>query len=342
MYKSQSALLTVMYRVRHAALVASFCLLFCGFNVHAYAQQWKGYTFIPVATDPTYLAFSEMAADLSKTSSGRIDITCYLGGALPIKSQTIVQAVSDGVIQMGMANLNALETFAPLSGVLSLPGLFDSNEQLNIGIEKVSPYIYESLSKRGVRLLAWSNFPQAVVFGTYKIHSVADMAGKKFRVSTPEQAELIKMLKAIPVIISSPEVSSALSTGVVDGVLTSNTGGGRAWKDLFKSSFRLGTDFTPFAFIVNEGDFQKLSESDRKILVDKVSATAKKITENLLSSDDEMTKIFSDMGMLITYPEGEDKGIVKRLMKDYWSTWADKKGSAASKILIEILDNLKK
>ncbi|MBU0545207.1 MAG: TRAP transporter substrate-binding protein DctP [Proteobacteria bacterium] len=342
MYTIQRILSLLMCRIRYAAMVACVGLILCGITVGANAQQWKGYTFIPVATDPTYLSFSNMAADLSKMSAGRIDINCYLGGALPIKSQTIVQAVSDGVIQFGMANPNALETFVPFAGVLQLPGLFDNSEQLKIGIEKAMPYIYSSLIKRGVRLLAWSNFPQAAVFGTYEIRSVADMAGKKFRVSTPEQSELIKRLGATPVIISSPEVSSALSTGVIDGVLTSNSGGGRAWKDLFKSSFRLGTDFTPFVFIVNEAAFQKLSDPDRKMLIDKVSATANTITNNLLSSDDDLTKEFAAKGMLITYPEGDEKGIVMRLMKDYWDIWAAKKGGDASKVLSEIRAFLKK
>jgi TRAP-type transport system periplasmic protein len=329
-------------RVRFTVAAVFSAVILLGAATGAKADQWKGYTFVPAATDSTFLSFKAMAEDLGKASEGRINLNCYLGGALPIKSQSIVQAVSDGVIQVGMANPNALETFVPLSGVLSLPGLFDNIDQLKLGLEKATPYIKDSLMKRGVRLLAWANFPQSVVFGTYDIRSVSDMAKKKFRVSTPEQSELIKRLGATPVVISSPEVSSALSTGVISGVLTSNSGGGRAWKDLFKSSFRMGTNFTPFVFIVNETAYKSLSENDRALLSEKVKATADKITRELLSSDEELTKSFADGGMRITYPERGDQDAVDQAMKDYWGAWADQKGGDTAKLLSEVRKALKK
>lgn len=302
----------------------------------AVAADWKCYTFIPVATDPTYLAHQELAKELKEKSGSGIDMNCFLGGALPIKSNTIVQAVSDGVIQFASANPNALQTVVQYAGVLSLPGLFDNDAELVKGIDIATPFIESALKERGVRLLAWSHFPQAAVFGTGEINNAAAMKDLKVRVSTPEQSELIRRLGGTPVVISSPEVSSALSTGVIQGVLTSNSGGGRAWKDLFKSTFRLGTNFTPFAYIVNERAFQALSDADKTLLTDTVRSYAAQITDALVSDDDKILGEFETGGMKVYRPEGDDQKLVANLMRDFWDSWGAEKGGEAAKVLAEI------
>lgn len=302
----------------------------------AAAANWKCYTFIPVATDPTYIAHQDLAKDLKDKSGGDLDMNCFLGGALPIKSNTIVQAVSDGVIQFASANPNALQTVVQFAGVLSLPGLFDNDAELEKGLAIATPYIEKALNDRGVRLLGWSHFPQAAVFGTGQIRNSAAMKGLKIRVSTPEQSELIRRLGGTPVVIASPEVSSALSTGVIQGVLTSNSGGGRAWKDLFKSTLRIGTNFTPFVYIVNESALQALPEGEQTLLSETVGAFSKKVTQDLVSDDDAILAEFQSGGMTIYQPEGDDQQIVGDLMRDFWDSWGTENGEDAKKVLAEI------
>ncbi len=302
----------------------------------AEAKPWKCYTFIPVATDPTFLAHTVLAKEVTAKTEGRIDMTCHLGGALPIKSQTIVQAVSDDIIQFATANPNAFETLVPFAGVLSLPGLFADDAELDKGVKAAAPLIEKALAARGVKLLAWSHFPQAAVFGIEVVKSVKDLQGKKLRVSTPEQSEMLRRLGITPVVISSPEVSSALQTGVIQGVITSNTGGGRAWKEFFKSSYRLGTNFTPFIFIANQDALNALSEADRAAFIEIVTRNAAAITTDLVTSDDAVTKEFAAGGMQITYPQGDEGTLIERTMKDYWDQWAEAKGGQAKEALAAI------
>lgn len=311
-------------------------LLALGLTSAAQAAPWKCYTFIPVATDPTFLAHKALAEELSKASGGHIEMNCFLGGSLPIKSNTIVQAVADGVIQFASANPNALQTFVPYAGVLSLPGLFANDAELEKGIAIAAPYIEKALADRGVRLLGWSHFPQAAVFGTTVINGPADLKDLKIRVSTPEQSELIRRLGATPVVISSPEVSSALSTGVIQGVLTSNSGGGRAWKDMFKSTYRLGTNFTPFIYVVNEKAFAALSPEDQKLLTETVAKAASDITTSLVSEDGAILDEFAAGGMQVVMPAEADKDLVANLMRDYWASWAEKQGGDAPAVLAAI------
>ena len=63
---------------------------------------------------------------------------------------------------------------------------------------------------------------------------------------------------AVPVTLGAPEVPSALDRGVVDGVLTANTGGGNTWKDLLKYNYRIGVNYFNSVVIANKDRFAKL------------------------------------------------------------------------------------
>ena len=72
---------------------------------------------------------------------------------IPIKSSNMVQAVSDNVLQFGMADSGSYSGFIQLSGLTSLPGLFSSDEELFKGFAVISPLIDAALAKKGVRML---------------------------------------------------------------------------------------------------------------------------------------------------------------------------------------------
>ena len=82
--------------------------------------------------------------------------------------------------------------------------------------------------------LATYNYPLQVVWSRKPINSLADMKGQKLPVTSPEQAEYVKRLGGLPVTIGPSEVPSALDRGVVDGVFTASSGGGKIWRDLLE------------------------------------------------------------------------------------------------------------
>ena len=85
------------------------------------------------------------------------------------------------------------------------------------------------------------------------------MKGQKIRVTSPEQGEFVRRFGGTPVTIGAAEVPSALDRGVVDGVFTASSGGGKIWRDLLKSSYRLGPNFFDASIAVNKTAFEKLA-----------------------------------------------------------------------------------
>ena len=150
-------------------------------------------------------------------------------------------------------------------------------------------------------------YPFQVAYSRNKLTSLADFKGQKIRVTSPEQGEFIKRLGAVPVTLGAPEVPSALDRGVVDGVLTANTGGGNTWKDLLKFNYRLGINYFNSVVIANKDRFAKLppdvQAKVRKIVKDNMPL----ITSAMENDEDNLTKKFAEGGMTMTEPSQADQ-----------------------------------
>ena len=70
-------------------------------------------------------------------------------------------------------------------------------------IFEVADYLRAEFNKRNIVLLGRYIFPENVMWSKKKLTSLADIAGQKIRVISPEQAEFIKVLGGIPVTLGT-------------------------------------------------------------------------------------------------------------------------------------------
>jgi TRAP-type transport system periplasmic protein len=194
----------------------------------------------------------------------------------------------------------------------------------------VDPYLEAAFGKKGLVVLGQYLYPYQVAYSRNKLTSLADFKGQKIRVTSPEQGEFIKRLGGVPVTLGAPEVPSALDRGVVDGVLTANTGGGNTWKDLLKYNYRIGINYFNSVVIANKDRFAKLppetQDKVRKIVKDNMPL----ITSAMESEEDNLTGKFAEGGMTITQPTTQDEDAAVKIVAAYWDEWARSKGPDAT------------
>ena len=70
--------------------------------------------------------------------------------------------------------------------------------------------------------VAW---PPQGIYTNKPIQSAADLKGLKWRVYSPTTARIGELIGAQPVTVQEAELSQALATGVVDGLITSSATG---------------------------------------------------------------------------------------------------------------------
>ena len=326
------------------AIAAAMAVLLPGAGAWAQAPrfEWKCYTYVPAATAPEYKALLDLAEELKRDTGGAVQMNCNVGGSIPIKTGTMAQAISDDVIQFGMADSGSYSGFVQLAGMTSLPGLFASPDELQKGFNAIVPLLDAALAKKNVKYLGAVHYPRQVFWGVGPITSLADIAGKKIRVTTPEQAEFAKRFSAVPVTIGTPEVSSALQSGLVQVVLTASAGGGRLWKEHFKSNFRVGPNYVTVLLIANRAAFDKLPPDLQARVSGRVQKWGDELTAKLARDEETLTEEFAKGGMVVTRGKPEDFRIIEDKMRSYWAEWAKGKGPEAEQGLARLLAAINK
>ena len=325
-----------MNRRSHAlGLLALAATIAAGAGTSARAATgWDMYVYNPVATVSAVKGINKIIAEIEKETNGALTIRLHLGGSLPIKTTNITQAVSQGIVQMGddgyfLGNV-------PIGGVLRLPMLIRTPDEFKKAEAIMQPYIDKAFAKKGVVVVGTYVYPFQVPFSRKKLTDLDDIKGQKIRVTSPEQGEFIKRLGGIPQTIGAPQVPSALDRGVVDGVLTANTGGGNIWKDLLKYNYRVGINYFNSVIIVNKDRFEKLSPDTQAKVRKIINANLPLMTKAMQDEEEDLTKKFADGGMTITKENPEDIDAAVKLIAPYWEEWAKAQGPDAVAALKQV------
>lgn len=308
--------------------------LFISVTVARAATAWDCYVYNPLATLPSVKAVAQMIEEIKQKTNGDLLINMHLGGSLPIKADSITAAVGDNVIQLGDDGF-ATGTI-PISGVLRLPMLLQSIQDLTKGMDIVRPYLDAAYDKRGIMVLAQYSYPFQVIWGKKKIAALADVKGLKLRVTSVEQGEFVRRFGGVPLTMGSPDVAAALDRGVVDGALTASSGGGLTWHDLLKYRYGFPTSFVNSTFIVNKDAFDKLSSIEQKVLRDAATEQANWATKEMTQREDEITAQFGKEGMVLTPALPPDVAEATGKLRPYWDQWAKAHGPDAVAVLAKI------
>lgn len=290
----------------------------------AAATSWKAYTYNAAITTTAAQGFKRICDSIEKETNGELKIQMHLGGSLPIKTTDITQAVGDRVVDFGADGffLGAVT----IGGVLRLPMLIDTIEEMQKAEAIMQPYLERAFKKKGAVVLGQYTYPAQVLWGNKPLTSLADIAGKKIRVTSPEQSEFIKRMGGVGVTIGAPEVPSSLERGVVDGVITASAGGGRIWSDLLTHNYRLGLNFFNSLIIVNEDAWSELKPAVREKVQEIVRRETPAITRQMFAEEDEITAQLRAKGLVITMAKPEDVALAKQQVASFWDEWAKAHG----------------
>lgn len=215
----------------------------------------------------------EFARIVKEKSGGQIIIDVYPSGQLG-DERTEIQAVQMGAINMMRVNAVSLGDFgAKKSNIFSLPYLFRSREHLWKVLDgPIGKQILDDVQGSHTNMVALAFMEEGqrnFFFRNAPVTNLAGMKGLKIRVpQTQILIDTVKAFGASPTPISYSELYSALQTGVVDGAENPPTG------YLANNFFEVGKyyaidghTYSPSMMVIAESDWNKLSASQKAILV---------------------------------------------------------------------------
>ncbi|MCD0502177.1 TRAP transporter substrate-binding protein DctP [Bordetella petrii] len=286
-------------------------------------ERWRAYTYNAVSTVTAAKGLKALLDAIQEDTDGELSIRLNLGGTIPISATNITQAVADNIVQMGD------DTFflgsVPVGGVVRLPLFLRTRAEFEQAWDIEEEYLRAEYARKNITLLGRYIFPENVFWSKNKMTSLADIAGQKIRVISPEQAEFIKRLGGIPVTLGTSEVAAALDRGVVDGVLTASSGYGYVWRDLLSYSYRLNVSYIDSLILVNTDAWKALSPGTQAKVQALVDEHTRRITAAMAAEDQELTRKLAAGGMVITEPSAADLAEAEKRITPYWTQWGDER-----------------
>ena len=168
---------------------------------------------------PTVQALQYMAQIIEERSAGRHRLHVFHSRQLGEEKETIEQT-RIGAIDLNRTNVAPIGSLVPVANVLSLPFLFRSFEHLHRVLDQgIGQEILAQFQPHGfVGLTFYDSGARSIYNSVRPVRSLADMKGLRIRVQQSSlMSDMMKALGADPVELPYGQVSTGLSTRLIDG-----------------------------------------------------------------------------------------------------------------------------
>lgn len=317
-----------------SAIILAATTIAAGQSLAQAPIEWRFFTYFPVNDKPAQLnrAFAE---DVLKATEGRLNITVYAAGELPYRAPDVVKAVATNQIEMGDVAVGFAAGDVPELNVFSLPFLCSSYDQFHRALPSAAPAVDKVLmDKFKVRVAIHWTMPPQNLWLNRAVINLDEIKGLKVRTWNPEQAEMLKLLNAASVSITSAEVIPALERRVIDGAITSALSASD-WKayDIVKNGYMLNFTMGHQVMMVNEEQLRKLPGEVQKTLLAKAAEWAPRYRQMSEEGDKAARVNLAANRVTLRDPSAADMTRARTMMRPMWDSWAQKYGDVGRDLL---------
>ena len=159
--------------------------------------------------------------DLPSLSGGRVQAEIVPFDRAGIRGQDMLRLMGLGVVPFGTALLALSTTEVPIAAAADLAGLNPDIATLRRSVAAFRPHLESTLRERhGIELLALYTYPAQVLFCNKPFPDLSGLVGRRVRVSSAAQADLINALGARAVTTGFAEIMPNLRSGNLDCAVT--------------------------------------------------------------------------------------------------------------------------
>lgn len=166
------------------------------------------------------------ARELPKLTGGKVTAEIVPFDRAGIRGQEMLRLMQLGVVPFGTALLGLTAAQEPSFAAPDLAGLSPDMRVVRKAVAAFRPYMEKTLRERyGIELLAVYAYPAQVIFCNKPFASLADLAGRRTRTSSPPQADLIEALGGTPVQTGFAEIMANMKSGNIECAITGTMSG---------------------------------------------------------------------------------------------------------------------
>ena len=289
-------------------------------------------------------AAGDFARLVKEKSGGKIEINVHYSGSLGLGEKDILTAVEQGVVPLSSTILDKVLTTMPLASVQFIPFMAGSMKDGRAIWYAQRPFVETHLGKLNQVLLFESFGLPVGVWSKKPVADVASLKTLKLRTNNPNTTKTFQNAGATPTFLAWGDVPAALSTGVIDSVVTSCESGVSArFYEQMKYYTRLDIEIGVFMVHMHKPTLDKLTPELRRAVLDAAAEARTAALIRTTARIDENTKTMKANGVTVvdTLQPQFRAQLVKAgsfLMDD----WKKKIGPDTDKILVSFEQEKKK
>lgn len=282
-----------------AAAAVGAALGFAGL-VHAQAPIKWDMAEAFTATSLAGQASGDFARLVKEKTNGRIEVTVHYNGSLGIAERDLLTQVEKGVVPLSSTILDKILTTMPVAGAQFMPFMAGSMKDGAAMWLAIRPYADQTLAKMNqVRLFESYGLPVGM-WSKKPVDDIATLKTLKLRTNNPNTTKTFQNAGANATFLAWGDVPPALSTGVIDSVITSCESGLSArFYEQMKYYTRLDIEIGVFLVHMHKPTLDKLPPDLKKAVLDAAAEAAVLADKRVAARLEENTKQMKANGVIV-------------------------------------------
>ncbi len=260
----------------------------------------------------------QMAGEWQQATGGRVTVTVFSGGSQGDESSVLRKMRLD-TVQAASLTVVGLATIDPAFNVFNVPFFFNSYDELNAVVEKLTPALKQRLDAKGYVLLNWGHGGWLQVFSKKPVKTVADLKTLKLYTSAGDDrmTQFYKAHGYTPRAMAMTDILTGLTTGMIDGLPTPPVAA-LAFQWNRQTPYMLDIGLAPVvgASVVTKKTWLRIAEADRARLLTSAVGVETRLNGDVPKQDALAVLMMRQQGLTVTAASGPE-----------WRIEADKLGA---------------
>ncbi len=264
--------------------------------------------------------FDTMGRDWEKGTDGRVSLTVYPGGVAGDEPD-ILRKMKIGQYHAAALSVSGLADISKDFTVFEIPLFFRSEQEMFHVLGELTPGLRAKLDEKGFVLLGWGYVGQVHFFTNRRARTVEEMQRLKIFTWAGDEAMTDWWRRGgfKPVALAATDIVTGLQTGMIDALAVPPI---YAMSVQFfkRAKYFADIPLIPMmgAIVVTKRAWNRVSEADRKVLVEGGQRAENRIFETIPSIEQATIKLMASQGLEVVPIVGtEVEDDWKRIANDF-------------------------
>jgi TRAP-type transport system periplasmic protein len=253
-------------------------------------------------------SLKQMGADWKTATGDRVSLTVFSGGSQG-DEPTVLRKMRLNALQGASLTVVGLASIDWSFNVFNIPFFFQSYDELNAVIDKLTPLLKQRVEAKGFVLVHWGHGGWLQVFSKQPVQTVADLKRAKLYTSAGDDT-MTQWYKANgfqPRAMAMTDVLTGLTTGMIDALPTTPIAA-VSFQWFKQTPYMLDVGISPIvgATVINKKTWDAIPAADRAKMSEISLKVEKQLQVDVPKQDGLATLLMQNQGLKVTKGSGSE------------------------------------